>query len=216
MSSRVVALSALLVIAALTWGCASGGATETTPKASEDASPSVDHPARPRREPSKFDLPDVRRFPEYKTLAEASAHVAFAPRTPQRRGDPVKVVVRDRGLGKVLPREQRPMDVHYEDFWIAEAPYPTPKEAAEGLDRVMSGPDAELYMHEVRVHGMRALAHDPVDLWFYEDGKDKAPTGGIVIDAASVIWADGNMFYNITSDKLPYSELLLIAESMYE
>lgn len=215
MTSRVVALSAFLVIAALCGGCVPGVVNATAAKASEDASPSVDRRTRPRREPSKFALPSLRRFPEYRTLTEASAHVAFAPRTPQRRGDPVKVVVRDRGLGKALSLERRPMDVHYKDFWIAEVPYPTPEEAAEGLDVVMSGPASQLYMKEVSVHGHRALAHGPVDLSF-DEGEYDPPILGVVIEGSSVIWADGNMFYNITSDTLPYSQLLLIAESMYE
>lgn len=71
-----------------------------------------------------------------------------------------------------------------------------------------------MYLEEVTVAGMRALAHDPVSIPLTEN-EDGSQSGGLRVEGSSVLWTDGRMLYNITSDTLSSAELLEIAESMY-
>jgi hypothetical protein len=183
----------VLVLALPLQGCSSDG------QASNDA-------ASPQA--SKYERPSGSEYPTFATVESAAAEVGFAPKKPKRVGQPVKVVVRDTGRGKSLTKSERPMDIHYESFWIAEAPFATPSEASAQLDMMM-------YLREVEVHGNRALAHDPVDTPLVEES-DGTSHGGLKVEGSSVVWADGKMLYNITSATLPYRELVEIGESMYE
>lgn len=182
-------------------GCGSGSADV----GSSPAAPSA----------SKYEPTGNETFPEFATVEEAQKQIAFKPKVPAKAiGKLKKVVVRDVDGGKELPTSKKSADLHYESFWIAEAPFASAEEAAAQLDRLMSLDESPTYLIEVSVHGLRALAHDPVNIPLTENA-DGTFSGGLRVDGSSVVWVDGNMLYNMASDKLKYRELLDIAESMY-
>lgn len=177
------------------------------------ASEVVSTDSLPSTRPSKY-TDTANAYPEFSTPEAAASEVDFAPRLPKKGGKPKKVVVRDVERGKSLSKSERPMDVHYDGFWIAEAPFKNPAEAAAQLDMVMGREEAPLYLQEVTVSGMRGLAHDPVDLPLTTNA-DGSESGGLKVAGSSVLWADGKMLYNITSTTLDSEQLLEIAASMY-